>query len=76
MEKIELDATTVSTGGYQRLVAQLVDWPAGRLGTQSARSVWSQSVGSETQGECWGQISDSNEAITEKLTANDKHKTR
>lgn len=63
---MELDATIVRIGGYQRLVAQLVDWPAGLQGTESARSVWSQSVDSETQGGCWGKITQSNRARTEK----------
>ncbi len=57
MEKMELDATIVDTGGHQLLAAQLADLPAELLATQSAISVWSQTLVSEKGGGCWWQMS-------------------
>lgn len=51
MEKMELDAAVEGIGGHQQLAAQLADWPAGLLGTQSAMSVWSQTLDSDRGGE-------------------------
>ncbi len=53
MEKMELDAAIVDIGSHQWLTAQLADWPAELLATQSVMSAWSQILDSERGGGYW-----------------------
>lgn len=68
---MELDATTVGKGGHQWLAAQLADWPAGQLGTQSAMSAWSQTLDSEREG---GRLGYRSQDQKTRVEENDKEK--